>query len=60
MAAEKCPICKAEAVHAYRPFCSERCKLVDLHKWFSEEYTIPIMEDDESDDKEVEKREETH
>ncbi len=25
----------------YRPFCSERCKLIDLGAWFSEEHAIP-------------------
>jgi endogenous inhibitor of DNA gyrase (YacG/DUF329 family) len=35
----------------YYPFCSERCKLVDLQKWLSEEYSISsplgLPEDDE-------------
>jgi uncharacterized protein len=25
----------------FRPFCSERCKLIDLGEWFSEDYRIP-------------------
>ena len=25
----------------YRPFCSERCRLIDLGKWLDEEYRIP-------------------
>ena len=25
----------------YRPFCSERCKLIDLGCWVSEEYSVP-------------------
>ena len=25
----------------YRPFCSERCKLIDLGKWASDEYRVP-------------------
>jgi endogenous inhibitor of DNA gyrase (YacG/DUF329 family) len=25
----------------YRPFCSERCKLIDLGAWASEEHSIP-------------------
>lgn len=40
-----CPQCKKEAVwdhkNHYRPFCSERCKLIDLGQWFSESYRIP-------------------
>jgi len=38
-----CPTCKKESVwddNPYRPFCSERCRLVDLGKWASEEYRI--------------------
>ncbi len=30
----------------FRPFCSERCRLIDLGAWFSGEYAIP----DESGD----------
>ena len=41
-----CPTCGKEVSVAQRedlpsrPFCCERCKLVDLHKWFNEEYRI--------------------
>jgi endogenous inhibitor of DNA gyrase (YacG/DUF329 family) len=31
----------------WRPFCSERCKLIDLGKWISEEYKIPIKSEEE-------------
>ncbi len=39
----KCPICKKEAAwegNPFRPFCSQRCMLIDLGKWASEEYRI--------------------
>lgn len=39
----KCPVCsrKGEWFETrFGPFCSERCKLVDLGKWFSEENQI--------------------
>jgi endogenous inhibitor of DNA gyrase (YacG/DUF329 family) len=39
----KCPTCKKEGdwfAGAYGPFCSKRCKLVDLGKWFGEENVI--------------------
>ncbi len=26
----------------YRPFCSERCKLIDLGHWLSEEYRLSV------------------
>lgn len=41
-----CPICRKKLGYAsldeipYRPFCSRRCKLVDLGKWLNEEYRI--------------------
>jgi endogenous inhibitor of DNA gyrase (YacG/DUF329 family) len=40
-----CPRCGAPAAFSpanrWRPFCSERCKLVDLGDWASERYRIP-------------------
>ncbi len=39
----RCPICKGEAgseVNPFRPFCSERCQLIDLDNWLSERYRI--------------------
>jgi endogenous inhibitor of DNA gyrase (YacG/DUF329 family) len=39
----KCPTCKREGdwfVGPYGPFCSRRCKLVDLSKWFGEEHVL--------------------
>lgn len=38
-----CPICKKETRwddNAFRPFCSERCRLIDLGEWASERYRI--------------------
>ena len=40
-----CPTCKKNTeynlTNKYRPFCSEKCKLIDLGAWASEEYNIP-------------------
>ena len=43
----KCPICKApvpddgpQRPNAY-PFCSDRCKLIDLGRWLGEAYRLP-------------------
>ena len=39
----RCPICKRHTVYEgnpYRPFCSERCKLIDLANWFSGRYRV--------------------
>jgi endogenous inhibitor of DNA gyrase (YacG/DUF329 family) len=34
--------CRRRAVDpAWRPFCSERCKLADLGRWLSEDYRVP-------------------
>ncbi|MBA3804116.1 MAG: DNA gyrase inhibitor YacG [Acidobacteria bacterium] len=39
-----CPTCNQPAKwqdNPFRPFCSERCKLIDFGKWANEEYSIP-------------------
>ena len=45
-----CPICKKPAVQQYRPFCSRRCADVDLQRWFSGGYAIPVLEEDRTPD----------
>lgn len=40
----KCPTCHRELdwdAAPFRPFCSERCRLIDLGAWFSEQRAIP-------------------
>lgn len=39
----KCPICRKAVPFGApeMPFCSERCRLIDLGKWAEEEYRIP-------------------
>ncbi|MBX6423675.1 DNA gyrase inhibitor YacG [Thermosulfurimonas sp. F29] len=53
----RCPICGRPTSwrkNPYRPFCSERCKLVDLDRWFSEEYRISVSRDTmEAEEEEV-------
>jgi uncharacterized protein len=50
----KCPTCKRPVQWSpdsvYRPFCSDRCRLVDLGAWFGEKHRIPdeSAPDDES------------
>ena len=42
--AVKCPNCRKETPwegNPYRPFCSERCRLIDLGAWAQERYRIP-------------------
>ena len=38
----KCPTCKREVMidEPFMPFCSERCKLLDLGAWATEKYVI--------------------
>lgn len=40
-----CPACGGDSVYApsnaYRPFCSERCKQVDLGAWANEDFRMP-------------------
>ena len=39
----KCPNCSDQFSYYssdFRPFCSERCKMVDMGKWFDESYSI--------------------
>ena len=40
-----CPTCKKlvayDTNNPYRPFCSERCKMIDLGDWANENYRIP-------------------
>ena len=46
----RCPICKKETSwegNPYRPFCSERCKLIDLGTWADEGYRISGGETDD-------------
>ncbi len=43
----KCPICKKDVKEKNPefPFCSERCRMVDLGNWASEKYVIPGPEE---------------
>ncbi len=39
-----CPVCGKPAEAAHRPFCSDRCRKVDLNRWLSEAYRVPAAE----------------
>ena len=45
----RCPICGKPANEATRPFCSSRCRNVDLNRWLSGSYVIPGRDDEEDD-----------
>lgn len=54
LAMRRCPICKNQIAREksdFTPFCSRRCKLIDLGNWLGENYRIP-------EDAEAEPREE--
>ena len=50
-----CPRCGAPvawtAASKYKPFCSERCKLIDLGAWASERYRIAAVEPPDEEEK---------
>jgi len=51
----RCPICKTATdseMHKEFPFCSERCRLLDLGNWASEKYVIsnPVFDESEEED----------
>ena len=48
-----CPICKHQVDESEKdrkgsffPFCSERCKLIDLGRWLGGKYQIPVKQED--------------
>jgi endogenous inhibitor of DNA gyrase (YacG/DUF329 family) len=50
----KCPICKKDVALSDPefPFCSERCRIIDLGNWASEKYVIPSTSLPQSDEDE--------
>jgi len=48
-----CPTCGAAvawtAESRWKPFCSERCKLIDLGQWATEKYRVPAEEQEPED-----------
>lgn len=49
-----CPTCGTKVewteVNSFRPFCSDRCKQIDLGAWAEEKYTIPSAPAEEDQD----------
>jgi uncharacterized protein len=50
----KCPICQKDVAPRKQnlsfPFCSARCRNVDLGKWLGEEYRLPERDESERED----------
>ena len=49
-----CPTCAAAVSwipeNRWKPFCSERCKLIDLGQWATEKYRVPAEEQEPEED----------
>ena len=55
----RCPICRkqlkvesGDPLHElpFFPFCSKKCKMIDLGRWFNEEYRIAVEDTQDEDD----------
>lgn len=50
----RCPQCGGDSVYApsnaWRPFCSERCRQLDLGAWASESFRVPVAPPQDVDD----------
>ena len=49
----KCPVCDAPVnleTTVTVPFCSDRCRLIDLGRWLDEGYAVPVSRRPEDDD----------
>ena len=47
---ESCPTCGRPADRRFRPFCSTRCAEVDLGRWLTGAYALPVADEDDEDD----------
>jgi uncharacterized protein len=49
----RCPVCNREfdpGGSPAVPFCSERCRTIDLGRWLGEAYSLPVVPDPEADE----------
>jgi endogenous inhibitor of DNA gyrase (YacG/DUF329 family) len=44
-----CPECGKPSTREAYPFCSTRCKNIDLNRWFSGAYAIPVKDDEDEE-----------
>jgi endogenous inhibitor of DNA gyrase (YacG/DUF329 family) len=49
-ATRACAECGRPSVREHYPFCSERCRNVDLNRWLSGSYAIPVADDESKAD----------
>jgi uncharacterized protein len=48
---QACPICGKPVDKQRKPFCSKRCADVDLNRWLTGVYAVPVTEDEEEDER---------
>lgn len=52
--AARCPTCKRavlpRAENPVFPFCSDRCKAIDLGRWLGQEFRVPVRSSDDDED----------
>ncbi len=48
LALARCPICGKPSAARTRPFCSPRCADVDLGRWLTGQYRVPVSDSDET------------
>lgn len=46
---QRCPICGTATDVAFKPFCSKRCADIDLNRWLTGVYAVPVVEDEDED-----------
>ena len=44
-----CPICGKATDVAFKPFCSKRCSDIDLNRWLTGVYAVPVKDDEDED-----------
>ena len=52
MSTIRCPICEKQfdpATTPAMPFCSDRCRQIDLGRWLRESYSVPVERKDEDE-----------
>jgi endogenous inhibitor of DNA gyrase (YacG/DUF329 family) len=47
--AAHCPLCGKPMDAAFKPFCSKRCADIDLNRWLSGVYAVPVKETDDDE-----------
>jgi endogenous inhibitor of DNA gyrase (YacG/DUF329 family) len=49
ISSQSCPICGKPTDVAFKPFCSKRCADIDLNRWLTGVYAVPVKEDEDED-----------